>query len=194
METGRRLYSLDVELTQTDRVRARRLLVKSREWQRRIIPFATLFIFISGVIIFIEQFGTIEPNGRGPFYLVFVGIVGFVWYAVRQQRRGVSIMQQRTGNRFVCQFDDDGLSMASGGMLHWISWPLVSRFVEDADVFILEIPNGMFYLFPRRCFASPSDQTVFADLARSRFTPLTKVQAALPIALTKLPHPSNVKP
>jgi hypothetical protein len=153
-----------------------------------------LFIFLLGVIIFIEQFGTAEPNGRGPFYLMLGGMIGFISFGLHLNRKGNSIIQQRTGKRAIYQIDAHGVSVARGGMFTWIAWPLFSRFLSGSESFVLETPDRKRYVLPRRCFASAADQAVFAELAGSKIVTIDKNPGVLPMDLTKLPQPANVKP
>jgi len=187
------LFTMDVELTRAETVRARRMIARSFPIRPRLVASSLFFIFLLGVVIFIEQFGTIGPNGRGPVYLILGGSIGFISFGIYLNRKGIRITRQRTGKRTIYQIDAQGVSVARGGMFTWIAWPLFSRFLSGSESFVLETLDRKRYVLPRRCFASAADQTVFAELAGSRIDPIGNDPGVQPIDLTKLPRPANVK-
>jgi len=196
------LLTLEVYLTEAEAKKAGRLMGRIPSAWMRLGTMATLLAAPISMIWFLNQIFATPPGvsenafllHSGPYLLAVSAfplllILGII--TLRTTRKRFAL---RSGRQSVYRIDDQGLWACKGGHCIWISWDMFETVLEDNEMFVLRSYNQWGYCFPRRCFLSVVQQSMFRDLAHFKISRSASANIPLPLDLTKLPQPAYFPP
>ncbi len=145
-----------------------------RGWTRRLrlVPWIDFFVLVLGtaVILIVEP---VAWRGLAMVWVVLlVSKVAIGWFVEGTQtaQLGVSYDPRLHGD-VVATFDAEGASYAGPEHRQTWRWPLLQRFHELPEIYVLEFAGFEMLAVPRRTFATGEEAEAWARGIRGRLDP-----------------------
>jgi hypothetical protein len=142
-----------------------------RDWTRRLrlVPWIDFIALILGPVVIV----IVEPvawRGLAMFWIVLLvakAVIGWFVEGIQAAQLGVAYNPRRHSD-VVAAFDAEGASYSGPDHRQSWNWPLLQRFHELPDIYVLEFAGFEMLAVPRRTFASADEADAWASGIRGR--------------------------